>query len=44
MVKSEDFRNRDAEFSNQLLTFKLNIGAYSTTLGAHHRDNHPAGE
>lgn len=33
MAKSDYIKNRDADFSNQLLTFKLNIGAYSTTLG-----------
>jgi hypothetical protein len=32
MAKSDYIKNRDAEFSNQLTTFKLNIGAYSTLL------------
>ena len=32
MAKSDYIKNRDAEFSNQLGTFKLNIGGYSTTL------------
>jgi hypothetical protein len=34
MAKSDYIKNRDAEFSNQLLTFKLNIGAYASLLGA----------
>ena len=32
MAKSDYIKNRDAEFSNQLNTFELNIGGYSTTL------------
>ena len=32
MAKSDYIKNRDAEFSNQLTSFKLNIGAYSSLL------------
>ena len=32
MPKTDYIKNRDADFANQLITFKLNIGAYATAL------------